>query len=99
MYTLMNKGEVRLICDYGNIYMILCFVCIYLVVSISNMVYMFNAETVDCLEPFATKLPFIGFLGKSLLPMIRPPSPPIPLSYHLKLYETDNFHRDSYTLI
>ena len=43
----MNKGEVRLICDYCNIYMILCFVCIYLIVPTSNMICMFNAETVD----------------------------------------------------
>ena len=43
----MNKGEVRLICDYGNIHMILCFVCIYLVVTTSNTIYMFNAESVN----------------------------------------------------
>ena len=43
----MNQGEVRIICDNCNINMILCFVCIYLVVPTSNMIYMINAETVD----------------------------------------------------
>ena len=55
------------------------------------MIYMINAETFDCLEPFATKLPFIGLLGKVFIAANE-------VAILNKLYVTDNFRRDSYTL-